>query len=408
MYKEFIDPTFTYQNFTAEEQAKILKADRSNNALDTTRLEQDFFILPIYQSVQRLFKRARKKMLMENGSHVPLSILVTGGFGFIASNFLHYICNALGVRSNAEGVRIINIDKNSYCSIPQLVDGIPVTSFTIDINETEKILEIMTNYEIDTVVHFAAQSHVDKSFGNSISFTMDNVRGTHSLLEASRRYRNIKKFVHISTDEVYGENLSNDPFTEDQIPNPSNPYAATKISAEFLVQSYFHCFELPIVIVRGNNVYGPRQFPEKLIPKCILRLLEGEKCALHGNGFTRRNFVYVEDMCSAILKVIKEGKIGEIYNIGTKDEKSVIEIATALIYLLKGNDRPVTDIQQYIDYVPDRFYNDFTYRISSEKLHQLGWSPKTNFKDGLRKTVEYYIKNRKMYENVLNEVVTED
>jgi dTDP-glucose 4,6-dehydratase len=285
-------------------------------------------------------------------------------------------------------VRIVNIDKKSYCSLPDLVNTLPgVDHIEIDINETEAVLEIMQKYEIDTVVHFAAQSHVDKSFGNSISFTMDNVRGTHSLLEASRRYGKIQRFLHISTDEVYGENLSNEPHRETHIPNPTNPYAATKIAAEFLVQSYFHCFELPVIIIRGNNVYGPRQFPEKLIPRCILLLLKKEKCVLHGNGLTRRNFVYVKDMCNALMTILQHGMINEIYNIGTSDEHSVMEIVRYLVSIIHGKQEIIGN---HIDFVEDRFYNDFTYRIDSHKLHALGWYPTMKFEEGLRKTVAFY------------------
>jgi dTDP-glucose 4,6-dehydratase len=283
----------------------------------------------------------------------------------------------------------VNVDKVSYCSRREhLSDLSDVRSYEVDINRMEEVLEILREHEIDIVVHFAAQSHVDNSFNNSIQFTEDNVSGTHNLLEACKRYGGLSRFIHISTDEVYGETTRNEPFQETHLPNPTNPYAATKISAEFLVQSYFHCFDLPVIIIRGNNVYGPRQYPEKLIPKFILHLLNGRKCTIHGNGNTRRNFIHVEDMSRCILTVIRRGKINEIYNIGTSNEFSVLQIASLLVYHLKGKH---VDPKDYCEYVADRFYNDFQYRIDSSKVRRLGWEPRIDFQEGLIRTIRYYM-----------------
>lgn len=381
MYKQIIDPSFVYENFTLEEQALVLKSDRSNNCLDTTRLEQDYFILPIYESVQRLFKRIRKQQLL---AMKPKSdnILVTGGFGFIGSNFIHYLHKTLP-HSN-----IVNIDKVSYCSRREHLEGLDrVIHYELDINNMEQVHDILEKHNIDIVVHFAAQSHVDNSFNNSIQFTQDNVYGTHNLLEACKRYNRLSRFIHISTDEVYGETTRNEPFLEDHIPNPTNPYAATKISAEFLVQSYFHCFNLPVVIARGNNVYGPRQYPEKIIPKFILSLQNNQKCTIHGKGNTRRNFIYVDDMCRCIALIMTHGTISDIYNIGTTNEYSVLQIANQLVYQIKGNH---VDPKDYYEFVPDRFYNDFQYRIDTSKVRRLGWKPQVCFADGLKKTIDYY------------------
>lgn len=393
MYTNIIDPSFTYENFSPEEQSLILKADRSNNCLDTTRLEKEFFILPIYQSIQRLLKRIKKRQLIAS---VPSSIclekdlyyqgtsyLITGGYGFIGSNYLHHLVE----KDRDHRLTIINVDKKSYCSLPSLVQELAtIIHYEMDINDTDEILNLLQKHRIDTVVHFAAQSHVDLSFGNSISFTMDNTRGTHSLLEASRRYGKLLRFLHISTDEVYGETLSNTPYTETSLPNPTNPYAATKIAAEFLVQSYFHCFELPILIIRGNNVYGPRQFPEKIIPKCILQLLQNKKCTLHGNGLTRRNFVHVSDVCHALDTVLSKGHISEVYNIGTENEHSVIDIVQTLVQHFF----PHHSWRDHVMFIEDRHYNDFTYRIDASKLCQLGWTPSISFTQGLESTIEFY------------------
>ena len=390
MYKHYIDPSFRYENFTQEEQSNVLAADRSNNVLDTTKLERNYFVLPLYQSLQRLFKRIRKEHVFRLAqNHQPKNILVTGGYGFIGSNFLHF----LQTHFLSEGLleSIVNVDKRSYCSLPQLVEGLQVTHYETDINETEEILSILQRHRIDTVVHFAAQSHVDRSFDNSLVFTMDNTRGTHSLLEASRRYGNLQKFVHISTDEVYGENLSHVGFKETTLPNPSNPYAATKIAAEFLVNSYFHCFELPVVILRGNNVYGPRQFPEKLVPKSILAILHGIKCTVHGNGLTHRSFLHVDDMCSAVATVMRYGRVSEVYNAGSNDELTVLQMIEKLVQVILGPDHHV---REHVVFVSDRYYNDFTYRIDATKLKQLGWEPKTSLHDGLKQTIRFYQKRQ--------------
>lgn len=380
MYREIIDPTFTYQNFTLEEQNKILRSERSNNRLDTTALEKDYFILPIYESIQRLFKRIRKQRILRLEPRMK-SMLVTGGFGFIGSNFIRYM------RREYPDMTIVNVDKVSYCSRREHLADLDITNYEVDINEMRTLLDILETHQIDLVVHFAAQSHVDNSFNNSIQFTQDNIAGTHNLLEACKHYNRLTRFLHISTDEVYGETTRPEPFTETHLPNPTNPYAATKISAEFLVQSYFHCFDLPIIIIRGNNVYGPRQYPEKLIPKFILLLQNGKKCTIHGNGNTRRNFIYVDDICACVRLVLERGKINEIYNIGTENEHSVKQIANRLIYLLRGNH---VDPLDYYEYVPDRFYNDFQYRIDCNKVKRLGWESRVSFEEGLQRTIAYY------------------
>jgi len=385
MYKDMIDPSFHYENFTMEEQNKILRAERSNNLLSTEHLEKEYFILPIRQSIRRLFKRVRKQQLQRCLRLEGTNLLVTGGLGFIGSNFFHFLEDKRSIHPV-----IINVDKNSYCSSVRNLEGLEnVVTIEKDINETEEMEKLMEEYNIDVVIHFAAQSHVDHSFGNSIQFTRDNIRGTHSLLEASRKYGKLQRFIHISTDEVYGENMESGLFEETAVPNPTNPYAATKVAAEYIVQSYFHCFELPVVIVRGNNVYGPRQFPEKVIPVFITSLLKGEPCLVHGDGTTRRNFVYVQDFCSAVYRILEKGLVNEIYNIGVDNEHSVMEIAHVLIEKILGSQ---TDPTNYIKYVADRFYNDFTYRVDTTKLQSLGWKPMIVFSKGLDQTIEYYRK----------------
>lgn len=381
LYKEILDPSFTYQNFTLEEQNKVLKSHRSNNQLDTSLLESEYFVLPIYESVKRLFKRIHKKQMM----NTPIrwkNILVTGGCGFIGSNFLHLL-HSLFPQSV-----LLNIDKISYCSREEHLKDIPVISYKIDINDIEEVSKILDQHQVDIVFHFAAQSHVDNSFNNSIQFTEDNVSGTHHLLEACKRYGKLSRFIHMSTDEVYGETNQQEGFVETDLPHPTNPYAATKLSAEFLVNSYFLCFDLPIIIIRGNNVYGPRQYPEKIIPKFIMNLISGKKCTIHGKGNTRRNFIYVEDLCRCILMIAQKGKISETYNIGAENEWSVTQIAHFLIRTLKGSH---VSPEQYIEYVEDRFYNDFQYRINCDKVKELGWKELVPFDKGIQFTMDYYL-----------------
>lgn len=305
-----------------------------------------------------------------------MTILVTGGCGFIGSNFInrYYL--------NYPNSQIINVDCLNYCAKETNVSNPNCILYKTNICETEKILEILNTHQIDTVIHFAAQSHVDNSFEDSLPYTKDNVLGTHSMLEAVRQYGKIKLFLHFSTDEVYGEvDIHHKGCCEEQsLLNPTNPYAATKAAAEFLVRSYGHSFKLPFIIIRCNNVYGPNQYPEKLIPKFIKLLREGKKCTIHGSGETRRNFIHVFDVSSAIETILQKGLMGTIINIGTSNEFSVLEIASKLIKLIKGDSTNVTD---YLEYVPDRPFNDFRYHINNEKLTSMGWKEMISFDEGL-------------------------
>jgi len=324
--------------------------------------------------------------------YTPKSILMTGCCGFIGSNVLNYITKKY------PDVEFVNIDKMDYCSSLKNIDGPPSNYkfYKCDIRNAEMLRHILTLHSIDTVIHFAAQTHVDNSFGNSIQFTMDNVLGTHTLLECCKEYGQIRRFVHISTDEVYGEVGATDAeCVETRVLTPTNPYAATKAAAEHLVFSYHHSFKLPVVVVRGNNVYGPRQYPEKLIPKFITLLNDNKKCTVHGEGKTIRNFIHVDDVSSAVDTILTKGLDGNIYNIGSKNEFSVMEIARKLVKLLKSSD----EVENYLEFVEDRNFNDFRYSISNDKLIQLGWSESVPFEEGLKETVDWYLKNSKGYWN---------
>jgi len=250
--------------------------------------------------------------------------------------------------------------------------------------------------EIDTIMHFAAQTHVDNSFGNSFAFTESNIYGTHVLLETAKCCPTIKRFIHVSTDEVYGEgeDFETDPMKEDHILEPTNPYAATKAGAEFLVKSYFRSFKLPVLITRGNNVYGPHQFPEKLIPKFTNQLMKDMPLTIHGDGSNTRNFLFVRDVASAFDVILHKGTPGHVYNIGGQNEIANIDVAKTLLKIF-GKDE-----ETYLQYVPDRRFNDLRYTINSSKLHELGWTEKVSWEDGLRETVEWYKKNTSRYGNI--------
>jgi UDP-glucose 4,6-dehydratase len=250
-------------------------------------------------------------------------------------------------------------------------------------------------------MHFAAQTHVDNSFGNSFQFTQNNIMGTHVLLESAKLAK-VKRFIHVSTDEVYGEQqLDQKAMDEEQILEPTNPYAATKAGAEFLCKSYIRSFNLPIIITRGNNVYGPHQYPEKLIPKFINQLKRGRKVTLHGTGANKRNFLFVEDVARAFECILLKGKVGVVYNIGGSNERSNIEVARELIRLSGFGDRE----NEMIQFVEDRVFNDLRYHINSDRLFELGWREQVTWKDGILLTYEWYVKNTNRYGDIESALV---
>jgi dTDP-glucose 4,6-dehydratase len=311
------------------------------------------------------------------------NILVTGGCGFIGSNFINYYFN-----KNTD-VSIVNLDAMYYCASEfnvkeeirnsdryHLVKG-NLCSFDL-------LTHLLPNYKIDTIIHFAAQSHVQNSFEDSLQYTNDNVLGTHTLLETARRYGKIEKFIHISTDEVYGESMLMDDEekkNESSVLCPTNPYAATKAAAELIAKSYYFSFKMPIIITRGNNVYGPNQYPEKLIPRFIKLLKEDQPVTIQGDGSNVRAFLHVLDVCGALECIIEKGQLGEIYNIGSDDhyEYTVLEIAQKLIQKIKSTD----DFNKWITYIDDRPFNDKRYYISNEKVKQLGWTINVDFEKGV-------------------------
>lgn len=324
------------------------------------------------------------------------NLLVTGGCGFIGSNFIN---QHFSDSNTSQAAHIVNIDAMYYCASEKNIDKHirqDSTKYTLvkgNICDSDLLKHLLEIYQIDTVIHFAAQSHVQDSFTDSGKYVRDNVVGTHTLLEACRLYNKIEKFIHISTDEVYGESLFSETDQKDErsILCPTNPYAATKASAELIASSYYHSFKMPIVITRGNNVYGPNQYPEKLIPRFIKLLKEGKKVTIQGDGTNIRGFLHVYDVASAIECILEKGEIGEIYNIGSdeKDEYTVMDIAKGLICKIKeikGDD----ELNEYIEYVEDRPFNDKRYFISNEKLKKLGWTITIPFVYGITDLVENY------------------
>jgi dTDP-glucose 4,6-dehydratase len=317
-----------------------------------------------------------------------MKLLVTGCCGFIGSNFVNFY-----FKQNPE-VKIINLDAMYYCASENNINEEVINSDRYhlikgNLCSFDLILNILKIYQIDTVIHFAAQSHVQNSFDNALQYTNDNVVGTHTLLEACRKYQKIKRFIHISTDEVYGESMlseNEEKMHEGSVLCPTNPYAATKAAAELIAKSYFHSFKMPIIITRGNNVYGPNQYPEKIIPRFIQQLMEQKPVTIQGDGTNVRGFLHVSDVCSALRLVLEKGVIGEIYNIGSDDhhEYSVTQVAHLLIEKIIKT----TDYEKWINYIEDRPFNDKRYYISNQKLKDLGWTIDTIFDKGLDDLIE--------------------
>jgi len=309
-----------------------------------------------------------------------MRMLVTGGAGFIGSNFIRFLLND---RSDTEIV--VNLDKLTYAgNLENLKDiaGNPAYRFIRgDICDGELVSRILDEFNIDTVVHFAAESHVDRSISEGLSFVTTNVTGTCSLLEAARK-AGISRFIHVSTDEVYGS-IRKGSFSETDPLNPSSPYSASKAGSDLLALSYFTTHHVPVIVTRCTNNFGPFQYPEKLIPLFTTNLIEGKKVPVYGSGMNVRDWIYVLDHCRAIACILKKGTPGEIYNIGGGTELTNLEITRKILEQL-GKDE--TSIQ----FVGDRKGHDFRYSLSSDKLHSLGWQPRFTFDEALEHTIRWY------------------
>ncbi|CAH1229949.1 dTDP-glucose 4,6-dehydratase 2 [Paenibacillus allorhizoplanae] len=308
------------------------------------------------------------------------SLLVTGGMGFIGSNFIHYW------KKHHPDDQIINVDLLTYAGNrdnARLFDGQVGYQFVqSDIGDEALMMKLMQG--IDVVVHFAAESHVDRSIHDPGSFVRTNMVGTQILLEAARQGQ-VKKFIHISTDEVYGSLGAEGAFSEVTPIAPNSPYSASKAGSDLLVRAYYETYGFPAVITRCSNNYGPRQFPEKLIPLLITRALRDETIPLYGDGLNVRDWLYVDDHCSAIERVIEAGVPGEVYNVGGQNERTNLEVVQSILKLLG---KP----ESLIQYVADRLGHDRRYAIDSSKIRrELGWTPAYSFEKGLQKTLEWYV-----------------
>jgi dTDP-glucose 4,6-dehydratase len=314
------------------------------------------------------------------------NILVTGAAGFIGANFAEFFVN------KHPEYNVIVLDKLTYAgnldNLKKVEDKI--TFVKGDICEYEFIKELFEKYQIDGVIHFAAESHVDNSIKNPFIFTHTNVIGTHTLLEVAKQVwgeGSSNKFVHISTDEVYGTLGEEGYFTETTPINPNSPYSASKASSDLIARAYFETFKMNVSITNCSNNYGPYQHNEKLIPHMIKLAINNEKLPVYGNGKNIRDWLYVEDHCEAIDIVFHKGKAGERYNIGGHNEKRNIDIVKLILkHLNKSED--------LIEFVEDRKGHDYRYAIDPTKIkNELGWEPKTKFEDGIIKTIDWYLKN---------------
>lgn len=322
------------------------------------------------------------------------NILVTGGAGFIGSNFVKYLLRNFDYN-------VINFDKLTYAGNLENLTDIEkdprYTFFKGDICSEQDVEKALTENKVDTIVNFAAESHVDRSILGPKEFIVTNVIGTQVLLEASRKL-GIEKYLQVSTDEVYGSLPEDKPellFTERTPITTNSPYSASKASADLLVNAYFHTFKMPVLTTRCSNNYGPYQFPEKLIPLMIAKAVDGQKLPVYGDGKNVRDWLYVEDHCSAICEVLHKGKIGDVYNIGGNNEWYNIDIVKIILKILgKGED--------HITYVKDRPGHDRRYAIDSSKImRELGWAPKYQFDGGIEKTIKWYVENENWWRRIM-------
>lgn len=329
------------------------------------------------------------------------TVLITGGAGFIGSNFINFI-------SKKYDFRIVNLDLLTYAgnldSLQSCEKNSHYTFIQGDICNAELVKELFVNYQPDTIIHFAAESHVDRSIDGPATFIQTNINGTFNLLENSKQYwtslNKTKKaqfqFLHVSTDEVYGSLGLNGYFTEETPYAPNSPYSASKASSDHLVRAYFHTYGLPVLMTNCSNNYGPNQFPEKLIPLMLLNALEGKPLPVYGTGQNIRDWLYVEDHCTAILAVLEKGKPGEKYNIGGHNEKTNLDIVYTLCDILDSK-KPRADGKSYreqITFVKDRPGHDMRYAIDASKIQrELGWVPAETFETGIVKTVDWYLNN---------------
>lgn len=338
------------------------------------------------------------------------TILVTGGAGFIGSALIRHLL------SRTEHA-VVNVDKLTYAgnldSLEPVLSDPRYTHEKVDICDAEEVARIFGRYRPDAVMHLAAESHVDRSIDGAAAFIHTNVVGTFTLLEAARAHwlgldseqRRAFRFLHVSTDEVYGSLGEEGYFTESTPYQPNSPYSASKAGSDHLVRAWHHTYGLPVLVTNCSNNYGPYQFPEKLIPVVILNALAGKPMPVYGRGDNRRDWLYVDDHVRALLTVLEGGEVGETYNIGGNNERSNLEVVHKICSLLDEllPDSRVDRHSSLITFVTDRPGHDWRYAIDASKISSaLGWQPEENFESGLRKTVLWYLENRQWWERVLS------
>ncbi len=321
------------------------------------------------------------------------SLLVTGGAGFIGSNFVRFYLES------HPGIRLVNFDKLTYAgnldNLRDLGENANYTFVRGDICNRDEVLAVMKRHETDTVVHFAAESHVDRSISGAAVFVATNVLGTQVLVDAARE-RNVERFLHVSTDEVYGSLGREGKFTESTPVHPNSPYAASKAASDLLVLAAVHTFGFPAVVTRCSNNYGPYQFPEKLIPLMIACAMDDRPLPVYGEGLNVRDWLYVRDHCTALDAVLDRGRTGEVYNIGGNNECRNIDIVRLLLRKLR---KP----ESLISYVKDRPGHDLRYAIDASKIMgELGWAPGVTFEQGLEQTVEWYLKHEPWWRRIMS------
>jgi dTDP-glucose 4,6-dehydratase len=306
-------------------------------------------------------------------------LLVTGGSGFIGSNFIHHVLQG------DPSANVLNVDAMTYAADPANLAGVdqaPGYAFAkADICDAERMDALVAGFTPDAIVHFAAESHVDRSIEAGDVFVRTNVLGTQVLLDVARR-RDVPRFLHVSTDEVYGSRETGS-FTELDGFHAASPYSASKAASDLLVLAHHRTYGLPVQITRCTNNYGPRQNPEKLLPKIITLARAGRPLPIYGDGLNVRDWLYVVDHCTAILAVMERGRAGEVYNVAARDERTNLEVAR---YVLKSLEKP----ESLITFVPDRPAHDRRYSLDDSKLRALGWAPRVPFEVGLRRTIDAY------------------
>lgn len=328
-------------------------------------------------------------------------ILVTGGFGFIGSHLIKYLIK--------KKYYIINLDKLSYASnkfnLYKIANNINYKFIRGDINNKNIIKNIFSKYKIIALFNLAAETHVDRSIDNPENFFKSNISGVYNLLEVIRKYKKKHlpknfKMIHISTDEVYGSVKRNIRSLENDTYMPNSPYAATKASADLLIRSYVKTYSLPLIVANCCNNYGPCQFPEKLIPTIILKIINKQKIPIYGKGQNSREWIYVEDHCNALFKIFKNGVMGEKYNIGTGVNLKNIDIAKKIINIF--NKKKGMKNKNLIKFVKDRPGHDFRYALDSKKIkRQINWKHKIKINEGLLKTIDWYLENKKWHLSTL-------